>query len=58
MKFEKQVKSAVKICFATLEPHVVYTTKDLCPANKKDVLPAFQQSMQFTNFLATVTIGM
>jgi len=24
--------------------HVVYTTKDLCPANKKDALPAFQQS--------------
>jgi len=27
-----------------LEPRAVYTTKDLCPANKKDVLLAFQQS--------------
>jgi len=28
-KFEKQIKTAVKACFAALEPRVVYTTKDL-----------------------------
>jgi len=44
IKFEKQINAAVKTCFAALEPRVVYNTKDLCPANKKDVLPAFQQS--------------
>jgi len=40
-KFEKQIKTTVKTCFAALEPRVVYTTKDMCPANMKDVLPAF-----------------
>jgi len=39
-KFKKQIKTAIKTGFGTLEPRVVYTTKDLCPANKKDVLPA------------------
>jgi len=43
-KFKKQIKTAIKTCFGALEPRVIYTTKDLCPANKKDVLPAFQQS--------------
>jgi len=40
----KNIKTAVKTCFAALEPRVVYTTKDLYPVNKKDVLSAFQQS--------------
>jgi len=40
-KFEKQIKPQL---IHALEPRVVYTTKDVCPANKKGVLPAFQQS--------------
>jgi len=44
-KFDKQIKPcAVKTCFATLKPCVVYTTKDLCLANKKNILFAFQLS--------------
>jgi len=39
-----KTKIIVKTCFAALEPHVVYTTKDLCSTNKKDVSTAFQQS--------------
>jgi len=44
IKFGKQIKTAVRTCFAALKPRVVYSIKDLCPANKKDVLPVFQQS--------------
>jgi len=40
MKFEKQITSAVKRCFFSLEPHVVFTTRQLLPATKKDVLPS------------------
>jgi len=43
-EIRKQIKTAVKTCFSVLEPRVVYTTKDLSPANKKDILPVFQQS--------------
>jgi len=43
-KFEKQIKTTIKTWLATLEPRVVYTTKDLRHANKKNALPAFQQS--------------
>jgi len=55
-KFEKQIKTAIKTCFGALEPCVVYITKDLCPANKKDVLPAFQQSNVIYQFFTTVTV--
>ena len=43
-RFEKQVKSAVKECFSTVEPRVVHSTKELLPATNKDVLPALQKS--------------
>ena len=39
MKFEKQITSAVKRCFFSVEPRVVFTTRQLLPATKKDVLP-------------------
>ena len=43
-RFEKQVKSAVKQCFSTVEPRVVYPTDELLSATNKDVLPALQKS--------------
>ena len=42
--FEKQVKSAVKQCFSTVELRVVYSTNELLFATNKDVLPALQKS--------------
>ena len=43
-RFEKQVKFAVKQCFSTVEPRVVYFTNELLSATNKDVLPALQKS--------------
>ena len=43
-RFEKQVASAVQRCYFSVEPRVVFTTRQLLPASKKDVLPASQQS--------------
>ena len=42
-RFEKQVTSSVKHCFA-VEPHVVYKTNQLLPVANKDMLPALQNS--------------
>ena len=38
MKFEKQITSAVKRCFFSVEPRVIFTTRRLLPTTKKDVL--------------------
>ena len=43
-KFEKQVKAAVSNCFFAVEPRIIFETKELVPATKKDVLLAHQQS--------------
>ena len=43
-RFEKQVASAVQRCYFSVESHVVFMTRQLLPASKKDVLPASQQS--------------
>ena len=49
-RFEKQVKSAVKQCFSAVEPRVVYSTKELLPATKKNVLPTLQKSNMIYQF--------
>ena len=36
MKFEKQITSAVKRCFFSVEPRVIFTTRQLLPATKKE----------------------
>ena len=38
MKFEKQITSAVKRCFFSVKPRVIFNTRQLLPAIKKDVL--------------------
>ena len=51
MKYEVQIKTAVKRCYFVVEPWIVYTTKQLLPVVKKDVLPAFHQSNIVYQFL-------
>ena len=52
-KFEKQITSAVKRCFFSVKPRAIFNTRQLLPANKKDVLPA----MLFTRLCATAIVG-
>jgi len=51
MKFEKQITSALKRCFFSLEPRVVFTTRQLLPATKKDVLPSHHQNNVIYQFV-------
>ena len=43
-KFEKRNTSSVCCCYFAVEPRVVFTTRQLFPATKKEVLRAFQHS--------------
>ena len=51
MKFEKQITSAVKRCFFSVEPRVIFTTRQLLPATKKDVLPSHYHSNVIYQFV-------
>ena len=51
LRNEMQIKTAVKRCYLAVEPWIVYTTRQLLPAAKKDVLPAFHQSNIVYQFL-------
>ena len=51
MKFEKQITSAVKRCFFSVEPRVIFNTRQLLPAIKKDVLPSHHHSNVIYQFL-------
>ena len=51
LRYEMQIKTAVKRCYFAVEPCIVYTTRQLLPAAKKDVLPAFHQSNIVYQFL-------
>ena len=46
-----QIKTAVTRCYFADEPCIVYTTRQLLPAAKKDVLPALHQSNIVYQFL-------
>ena len=50
-KLEKQITSAVKRCFFSVEPRVVFTTRQLLPATKKDVLPSHHQNNVIYQFV-------
>jgi len=50
-KFEMQITSAVKRCFFSVEPRVVFTNRQLLPATKKDVLPSHHQSNVIYQFV-------
>ena len=51
MKFKKQITSAVKCCFFSIEPRVIFNTRQLFPAIKKDMLPSHHHSNVFYQFL-------
>ena len=51
MKFKKQITSAVKCCFFSVEPCVIFNTRQLLPAIKKDVLPSHHHSNVIYQFL-------
>ena len=46
-----QIKTAVKRCYFAVEPCIFYTTRQLVPAAKKDVLSALYQSNIVYQFL-------
>ena len=46
-----QIKTAVKRCYFAVEPCIVYTTRQLLPADQKNVLPALHQSNIVYQFL-------
>ena len=43
--------SAVKRCFFSVEPCVIFTTRQLLPATKKDVLPSYHHSNVIYQFV-------
>ena len=51
MKFEKQITSAVKCCFFSVEPCVIFNTRQLLPATKKDVLSSHHHSNVIYQFV-------
>ena len=51
MKFEKQITSAVKRCFFSVEPCVIFNTRQLLPATKKNVLPSHYHSNVIYQFV-------
>ena len=51
MKYEMQIKTAVKRCYFAVEPRIVYITRQLLPTAQKDVLPASHQSNIVYQFL-------
>ena len=58
LRYEMQIKTAVKRCYFAVEPCIVYTTRQLLPVAKKDVLPTlFIKATLFINFCATARVG-
>ena len=51
MRYEMQIKTAVKRCYFAVEPCIVYTTRQLLLVAKKNVLPASHQSNIVYQFL-------
>ena len=51
MKFEKQITSAVKRCFFSVEPRVIFNSQQLLPAVKKDVLSSHHHSNVIYQFV-------
>ena len=44
MRYEMHIKTTLKRCYFAVEPCIVYTTRQLLPAAKMDVLPALHQN--------------
>ena len=50
-KFEKQITTATQRCYFAVEIRVVFTTRPLLPAIKKDVLPAHHHNNVIYQFV-------
>ena len=50
-RFETQIKTAVKRCFFTVEPRIIYSTRQLLSATNNDVLLASHHSNVVYRFL-------
>ena len=44
-KFEEQCKSAINMCYGGVKPCVIFSTKKMLPAIRKDAVPTIYQSM-------------
>ena len=44
LKFERKIKLSINNCFGAVQPRVVFSTRRILLAIRKDVLPTFQQS--------------
>ena len=50
-KFEKQITTAIQRCYFAIETHVVFTTRPLLLATKKDVLPGHHHNNVIYQFV-------
>ena len=59
LKFERKIKLPINNCFGAVQPRVVFSTRRILPAIRKDVLPTFQQSnvVLYMNTCATAIVG-
>ena len=57
MKFEKQITSAVKRCFFSVEPRVIFNTRNSYQRLRKTCYLSIITAMLFTSLCATAIIG-
>ena len=57
MRYEMQIKTAVKRCYFAVEPCIVYTTRQLLPAAKRMYYTLHIKATLFINFCATAIVG-
>ena len=56
MRYETQIKTAVKRCYFAIEPYIVYTTRQLLPAARRMYYWLFITATLFTNFCALAIV--
>ncbi len=45
MRFERQIKTAITRCYATVSPRLVFSSKKIIPSIRKDSVPTTQNSL-------------
>ena len=50
-KFEKQITTAIQRCYFVVETRVVFTTRPILPASKKDILPTHHHNNAIYQFV-------
>ena len=56
LRYEMQIKAAVKPCYFAVEPYIVYTTKQVLLQPKRMYYPLFIKATLVTNFCATAIV--